>query len=220
MPFQEPPPPNPPAQVQTQPAKKKLTKRPTVKQQSSGTNSPNVSTGDNSPVTIGAPPARNPRFKEKVDHVTMLFGPTMTWPVDMLRKTHAKPLALGGVVPFEVYMEGDTLFVDVNVSALAPGSPTISIKHNEFSQPPPGWDRNFDDQALEFVDEHQRALLQLVFNGESNVSVRGIFKAGNFLIASNENGIVINPTSGTFALPRTIFKYPSGLHLRERIEQK
>jgi hypothetical protein len=92
------------------------------------------------------------------------------------------------VVPFELYMEGDTLFVDVNVSALAPGSPTISIKHNEFSQPPPGWDRNSDDQALEFVDERQRAVFQLIFNGESTVAVRGLFAVGKFLILSNEGG--------------------------------
>ena len=96
------------------------------------------------------------------------------------------------------------------------GMPQISIKHNEFSPPPVGWDRNFDDSALEFVTHSGAPVLQLVYVGDSEVEVRGILVANNTIVVVTDKGMYGNPR-GKVPLSRPIFKYPSARHPHERL---
>jgi len=167
MPFQA----NPPAQVQQ--------KQPTVKQDSSGANSPNVVTGNNSTVIVNPPASGSPRFREKIDRATLSLGTNvMTCTTDILRAHRCGGLFIfsGQRVPEALYMEGNVVYVDAIVYS-SNGIP-IEIKHNEFTQPPPGWDRNFDDDALEFVDQNQNPVLQLIYESATDIRISGRFYLG------------------------------------------
>jgi hypothetical protein len=214
----------PPAQVETQKTgaqKQAPQKKPDVHQESHGSNSPNISMGDHGTVNINqAQPARSPRFREKVEMVRFVMGGMKAGDsVSTLRTRHVTPFRFGDAVPFEMYMEGDTVYVDVRVGDGSRSSPFVTIKHNEFVQPPVGWDRNFDDSALEFVNQNGLPMFQLIYAGPSIVQVTGIFVVDKFLIIANETSMAINPGPGFYHLPEPIFKYPSHLHARERIRR-
>jgi hypothetical protein len=213
VPFQD----KPPAIVKPQP---------TVKQSVSGSNNRvNATTGNNSPITtIITTAARNPRFKEKVETVTFNFGFRAIATVESLKTKRMTPLGIGTASgeakPFAVYMEGDTLYVDALVFGLSTGSPRIQITHNEFSQAPVGWDRNFDDDALEFVDSSGVPVFQLVYRGHSDVFIRGMFSSGGMIFLANELGFVQNPSGAQvreFIPPKPIFRYPSVDHQSKRV---
>ena len=96
----------------------------------------------------------------------------------------------------------------------------IEIKHNEFSRPPTGWDRNFDDDALEFINQAGIPIFQLVY-GTTEVKMMGIFSlgSGGYLVA-NEHGTAMGQAVGTpqfpIVPPTRIFEYPSLLHKGQR----
>src|SRR5271157_170097 len=175
--------------------------------------------GDHGTVNINqAQPVRSPRFKEKVEMVRFVMGGmNAVTSVSTLRSGHVRPFSFGGAVPFEMYMEGDTVYVDVKVGDGSRSSPLVTIKRNEFLQPPAGWDRNFDDSALEFVDQAGHPMFQLIYTGSSLVQVAGLFTSGRFLIIANETSMAVNPHPGLYRLPAPIFRYPSHLHVGERV---
>jgi hypothetical protein len=206
MPFQEPP----PAQVQ---------KKPPSSQESKGDNSPNIVAGDNSTITINPPSQdRNPRFREKIENITLTFGGMhFVWPVAGLA-TPRSPMLINKEVPFTAYMKNGTMYVDVNITnGSGPGAPSIKIVNSEFSQPPIGWDRNFDGTALEFVNEKRIPLFQMIY-GSSDVTIYGVFIIGNMIFTVNESGTrqFSSMPSGPLPTPKRIFEYPSSLHRGER----
>ncbi len=227
MPFQGPPPPsNPPVQVQNKTiTKSQATTDKIVHQQSSGPNSPNIVTGNNSPVTITSTVVRNPRFREKIDRVTLRLGAfiDMDYSVKELAHPRSDAFQFGTLRPFALYMESGTIYLDVTMPSYPPGKlPPIEIKHNEFSQPPPGWDRNFDDSALEFVNQTGVPILQLIY-GSSDVTIRGVFVIGNSVLAATENGTQYVKFDSAHSItppitpPAAIFRYPSRSHSGERV---
>jgi hypothetical protein len=80
------------------------------------------------------------------------------------------------------------------VTGLSPDAPQINIRHGEFSQSPAGWDRNFDENALEFVDAARTPVFQLIFRGQSDIYIPGIFASGKTKILANENGFIADPS--------------------------
>jgi hypothetical protein len=212
MPFQGPPPPE--------------QKKPAITQESKGDNSPNVATGDHSTVIINSAPKGNPRFREKIERVYFHFGNnTVGLPVATLRTSHFDLFRafggslLAGKSKVGMYMEGDTIFVDVSITSPSNQLPSVEIKHNEFSQPQRGWDRNFDESALEFVDPQGRALFQLIYQDSTNVALYGVFSPSpGFVLAMTKEGTTINPL-GSFNLPPPLFKYPSREHPGERVQK-
>lgn len=207
MPF----PPDPPAQVQK--------KQPDIKQESSGANSPNIVTGDHSNVVINQ--ARSPRFHEKVENVNFhLGGGIIYYSADRLRSARLPLLNLNKKTALEAYMEGNVIFVDVSVTTAATGLLPVLIKHNEFPQPPNGWDRNFDDSAIEFVDANGDVVFQLIYQDGANVEINGVFAPeGGGLVIATKDGMKINPRPGVYPLPVPIFQYPSREHPGERAKK-
>lgn len=190
-----------------------------VKQESTGNNSPNISTGDHATITFNnSTQARNPRFREKVEKVTLwLGGMGAGFSVAQLAKPNASAFQFGGQKPFAVYMENGTIYVDVNIPGPNADSPAIEIKKNEFSQPPSRWDRNFDDSALEFVNQNGVPVFQMIY-GDSEVRIMGVFDLGNgAVLVANGSVTSISSRGPTISGPAAIFKYPSYSHKGERI---
>ena len=209
MPFQNPPP-------------HTTLKKPEIRQDSKGSGSPNVVTGDHSTVNItNNPPPKSsgPRFREKVEKVRITIGSNgAVYPIAMLRTSRQTPMVFGGgSKPIEVYAEGDLLLADVTVSSLD-GS-LIQVKHNEFAVSNSRWEKNYDDTALEIVDEAHRPVFQMIFVDDQHISINGIMLFSGQLVLAGASGMTIGPMGPrmmeamrTFHLER-IFKYP-GLRYR------
>jgi hypothetical protein len=210
MPFQGS---QPPAQVQ---------KKPPSSQESKGDNSPNIIAGDHSTITItGTGKNRNPRFREKVNTITLSVGGVHALVrASMLATPYSGFMVFGNQKPFTFYMDQGTIYVDIKIpNGTLPNSPAIEITRNEFSQAPPGWDRNFDDSALEFVNRAGAPVFQLLY-GESEVKLMGVFLIGGSLVVANETGLSLGAAPGPAnPLPAKIFKYPSISYPHVRVAQ-
>jgi hypothetical protein len=208
MPFQA----KPPAQVQQQ--------KPTVRQESYGADSPNVATGNNSPVTITTvkiDPAKNPHFHERAPNFTVRLGSiSVTASIAQVRGGAFVPFKFDHVVPFRMSMKDDMFLVDANLGGTL-GMPTIRITQGGFERPPFGWDRNFDNDALEFVDDQQRPVFQMIYRG-SVVQINGVFSIGDYMVvATEEHTLAGRIPAERIAFESPIFKYPSVRYMGERI---
>jgi len=166
---------------------------------------------------------REPRFKPLVESVRVTIGSdTLSYSAESLRTRSVAPYNLNGQTPFLIYMEGDELFVDVTVGG-GMGTPTARIKHNQFSEAPVGWDINFDDYAIEFVDKDRRPMLQLIYNlSQTEAEIRGMFSPsdqGSVVVSEGRTTILLGqrPSMNSYPLNKTIFKYPSSDHPGERL---
>jgi hypothetical protein len=123
------------------------------------------------------------------------------------KKDPAKVFYMSGDL-ISAYLENNILYVDTTLYAGSNLSP-VEIKHNQFTVKPPQWDRNFNNTALEIVDENLLPRLQFVYKNNRNVVITGIFMFPMGILVAEENRITINPTDPLTPRFRRIFKYPS-----------
>ena len=217
MPFQG----DVPTEVQKQ--------KPHIKQESSGANSPNVITGDNSTVNIYY--SSGPRFREKVKEIHFTLGNkgfTLTQPIQATGKVLGRPFNFGGFVPIKLYVEKGVLFADVSILAMSDLTRVpvpIEIKHNEFSAGGLGIDKNVDDSALEIVDEKLNPIFQLIYIDDAHLQLNGAFTAGNTggIAGADNKGFGMAGIQGAAALfplaLTRIFNYPAREHRGERVRK-
>jgi hypothetical protein len=86
---------------------------------------------------------------------------------------------------------------------------TDEIRDNEIAVTPTLWDKNFNDTALEIVDENLMPRLQLIYRNPGNVMINGIFNVPGGVLAVEEMSIEYYPPHKLPPKLRRIFKYPS-----------
>jgi hypothetical protein len=154
-----------------------------------------------------------PTFSEKADQVVVLFGGVeMSYPLSAFKSGVDVPLPLpfGRLVigkPLRVYVDSGRVFVDMTIGG-SHKSPSIEIKHNEFVVTPHGWDRNYSDSALEFVDEQHHPVFQMVYETPYRIRITGVFPFSMGVMIAEPGRTVINPKPPLPPLKK-LFKYPS-----------
>lgn len=109
--------------------------------------------------------------------------------------TRDKPshlIRLGDVDALNGYIENDKLYVDAVLYGDS-NNPVVEIKHNEFTSSPAGWDRNFNDSALEFVDGNLVPRFQIVYKNRRTAVINGFYRFPGGLIVMTDSGTIINP---------------------------
>ncbi len=161
-------------------------------------------------------------FPFSSDSLTFTFGHgegvSFTLPRSQLEQ--AKPgstYRFGAQIPFNAYVEGGKLFVDINVFTGA-DLPPIHIKRNVIHDLPDLWDGNYDGHALEIVNADTVPVFQLTCISEDHILVKGIFPVQGGLGIADESGLsFVHGTRVLFYGARPIFKYPSWKNPNKRI---
>jgi hypothetical protein len=101
----------------------------------------------------------------------------------------------------------------------------IELKEGNPDFFPPGWDMNQDRQAMEVVDPNGRAIFQVFYDNNLEITIYGVFmsKPGEGFVADkrgltqfSDKAVDASGCSSRTRFP-PIFKYPSSQHLGERI---
>jgi hypothetical protein len=183
MPFQSPPPPTvPPARVQEKKAKNE--RKDKVTQHSSGSNSPNVVTGDHGPVTI-YPPGEISAGALKAP-TRLLVGPRITnFPTLEIGDSGTLLTYAGspGAQLFQIFKDSNLVIEEDGGAILVSteirgknGQLVAEITKNEWKTRPSSlWDRTFDKNKLEVRDETGQVVLQVVVLPD-RVRIQGIWR--------------------------------------------
>lgn len=119
-----------------------------------------------------------------------------------------------------MYVENDKLYADFKLYG-GHSEPPIEIKHNEFTIRRAGWDKNYNRDALEFVDEEYKPIFQLIYKTDTYIIINGIFSFPGGVILAGKGGTEVisdealknNPDLLKDFVPKRIFKYPSSKYL-------
>ncbi len=155
---------------------------------------------------------RQPTFKEKVEEATVSLGEggiTSGVALSALETRAVEPFNFGGYKPIRMYLDKGKLFVDVSIYG-GPGQAPVEVKRNEFTVRVPGWDRNFDSNALEVVNNKKAPVFQLIYRTPYHIVINGIFPSPAGLMLANDDAFSGNMPSipKSFRILR-LFKYPS-----------
>ena len=120
------------------------------------------------------------------------------------------PLVYGDYVPVTMYAEGDTVYVDAELSAGQPDVPAVRFKRNELRVHPWNWDINESENAVEVVNENGIPVFQYIRKRPDYIAVTGIFYMpnGRILVADEDRAYFV-PKFPSTAPIKAIFKYPS-----------
>jgi hypothetical protein len=163
-----------------------------------------------------APSRRPPTFTETAQPFMVLWGGNTTGiDTKASRENPHKMIRFDNSTSLVAYVENGRLYVDVHLYDNGPTSTPLQIVHNEVSVPP-DWDKNFDDTALEIVDDKLIPRFQLSYKSKYVVEVNGIFATEGGLCSLTPNGmrfmrpppVVVTPD----LVPPRLFKYPSRLY--------
>lgn len=158
------------------------------------------------------PEREKPTFTADAGKVSITLGKNKrVWDVSELKKKPKDPLLFPGkgkVKPLLIYIEDDNLFADCTVYG-GEGLPSISVKHNNPSNVPPGWDFNINETALEVVNKEGAPVYQFIYKTKSHVVINGVFPtpSGPFIV--DEESIRRASALPVKTHMKRIFKYPS-----------
>ena len=117
----------------------------------------------------------------------------------------------------DMYVMGGRLYIDADVSD-GFSEYVVQIRGYSFLVNPENWDKNFDNNAFEVVNQDWKPVFQLILESQYNIIIYGIFPIpGGGVVWANEAGLFLNPSQfETFNLD-PIFKYPSSQFQGQRI---
>ena len=155
------------------------------------------------------------RFSEKKDHFAVTVG-GITMGFDA-KQSPKSLLGMDGVDVVTGEIVDGKLVVDAQLF-----NAQIKLIGDELSGRPPTWDSNFDDTALEIVDDTGEPMFQIEYVNDQLAVLYGFFSAGT------GPAILFAHKEGTDGIPATwdavrqhrldpIFKYPSARHRGERV---
>jgi hypothetical protein len=158
-------------------------------------------------------------FNEIPGPFIVTFGGNQAYIPDTTSKSNpSRIINWSGADILYAYIANEKLYVNTVLYGDA-NLPAVEITDNQFRNIPPQWDKNFNNTALEIVDENLTPRLQLVYKSPRNVVINGIFKIPHGLIIMEETGMVINPSSPINPKFRRIFKYPSRSHQGQELDE-
>jgi hypothetical protein len=115
----------------------------------------------------------------------------------------------------KVYIIQGHPFVDATLYA-GEDYPAVEIKRNEVKMEESSFDRNFNDKAIEIVEQRGIPLLQIIFEGGKRIRINGAFlsrdaKTVTIVTPDGMQKFNVDPTGNSkIAVPlKPIFKYPS-----------
>jgi hypothetical protein len=110
------------------------------------------------------------------------------------------------------YVEDGKLFVDAQLYSTV-GRPPLRLVKNKLMATPPQWDTNFDNSAIEVVDEQGKPRFQLIYHDPHTVFLRGIFQFENRVVVIEEKNqrFAVGSTLAEMET-KPLFKYPSRLY--------
>ena len=130
---------------------------------------------------------------------------------------------------FSLYMRDGVLCVDAKVKSelgeMGNLLPLVEVVCNRVT-PAAGWDANYNDKAVEVVDQNQIPMFQIIFETPKRIRINTTFlDENNQLVIVSERGIVRVPVGpntpvASNVLLRKIFKYPSWKYLGEYADGK
>jgi hypothetical protein len=158
------------------------------------------------PIPQKQPIHDEPTFKEISGPFRVICGDVSEISKSATREKQHCVLNVANTCVISAYIENGKIYADTMLYGNQ-DLRTVEIKHNAFMVAPPKWDRNFNNDALEIVDENLDPRLQIIYKTNYNVIIYGIFNVGGGVIFLGEHGMIINPSTSK-KLPR-LFKYPS-----------
>lgn len=87
------------------------------------------------------------------------------------------------------YVDQGNLFVDARLYSTVGGS-ALKLVKNKLMAMPPQWDTNFDNSAIEVVDEQGRPRFQLIYHDPHTVFLRGIFQFEDRVVVLEEKKVM------------------------------
>ena len=122
--------------------------------------------------------------------------------------------------PIEPYVKNNRFYVAVK-NLLITNLDTVFMNEDLNYPLPPRWDRNYNSNTFEIVAEDGLPVLQVIYLNPTWIQVNGIFffSKTNGLIAFGNGfetrNFPLGPADDLFSKRKTLFKYPSNLHLHE-----
>ena len=123
----------------------------------------------------------------------------------------------GTLVPLiSPYATDGKFYVDVTLFSPVTGE-AFKLRKDTFSRLMPTWDVNFNDRAIEVVDQNGTAIFQLIRKSDSILEIAGLIRTKNAVWFLGQNGTYASALIGEQAnkyvpppdfLPK-LFKYPS-----------
>ncbi|MFC2022904.1 hypothetical protein ACFLTL_01935 [Chloroflexota bacterium] len=145
-----------------------------------------------------------------------LGGMTAIWPLSVLEKERKTAFNLGGA-NIDMYVKDGKLYVDADVSDGISDYP-IEIRGFSFLVNPENWDKNYDNNAFEVVNQEGKPVFQFILESQYSFILRGVFPIpGGGVVWATESLSVINPSPFEIFSLVPIFKYPSSEFQGERV---
>lgn len=137
---------------------------------------------------------------------------------------HSKGEKLGLLgIPLDIWIENNELKVSASIRDKS-GQIIAILNENEWDLKNKDYDRNFDDKALEVINNENEVVFQIKFNDEF-VQIWGVFYnkdgTGSYIEQLNESGLVmggLNKNETKIINVKKIFRYPSELYFGKRIK--
>ncbi|HUB86449.1 MAG TPA: hypothetical protein VMB22_01045 [Verrucomicrobiae bacterium] len=150
--------------------------------------------------------------------VTIKFGGVLTGPMpvgpDGWHYLH--PFLLPSGEDFTPYIKDDRLYVKTK-TMFGDAEQTVEMNDEWPTKIPDGWDRNFNANSFEIVDERKLPVFQVRYDTPNTIEIYGIFVATNgaITIAFGDSTIGQAPGLPVPEIPerKAWFKYPSKDHL-------
>jgi hypothetical protein len=156
-----------------------------------------------------------PTFTEGIDAVAVVIGGNaQAAEISDLQK-NKRSFFIGDVSAI-IYFDGDRPFVDVDIYNARELLP-IRLRHNQLLNRPEAWDANFDDMALEVVNEKGQPVFQLSYNkAKSIIVINGLFFNGHVPVLASDKEIMLDPDLEPYPL-KPIFKHPRSKYPGQRV---
>ena len=119
-------------------------------------------------------------------------------------------------VTFMLYKDNGRIYVDTSLYGGQNFAP-VEMHGRAFIVKPQNWDKNYDDNIFEVVNQDGAPVFQVIYESQFHVIVYGIFPSPNgSVIWVTQSGVNFNPSPfQTFHLD-PIFKYPSSKYQGQR----
>jgi len=173
----------------------------------------NVSPERSAPISNNPSSRSFPRLREDSEYIVVdIGGNSFQSRVEDLRKSKLHPIHFGEQFDLSIYLDGENLLVDADLRSPVGLNPQVKISRNQFVVSAAGWDYNSNDLAFEVVDNKGNPVLQLMFQGDKKLIIRGMFNGGNRVLFINDSGIRAMPLNNAQVekyklVP--IFEYPA-----------
>ena len=115
-------------------------------------------------------------------------------------------------LPIKMYEENNTLLFDISIKN--EGKPVFTIIRNEFEFNPGKFDRNYNMNGVEVVDENLIPQIQIYLQDGNKIYIGGSSKTNNNFLVFTSSGTFVNPSKERLIKEvKPIFNYPSFTYL-------